>query len=181
MKINMKIIMALILIMSVFNLAYANDTDSDNIGPGIGLDASTYDFSNVVSNIYGATSNGISGYYESMANTYSVAPTYTENTIENPIDNYNDVDMSPTSNYQFAEYSLHSINDGGPGTGVKTNELGSSMLYNDGGPGMKINVDYSTNDAPNTTTNTANPENYYNIIANGGPTSGEVISDKKNK
>ena len=179
MKTNIKIISILFLIVSMFSFAYADDTENANVGPGIGLDASTYDFSNVAGNIYGTAINGIYNYNTSDSATLD-APTYTESTIINPIDNYNTVDMSPTSNYQFAEYSLHSINDGGPGTGVTTNELGNPTLYNDGGPGMGLNVDYSTNDAPNTTANTANPENYYDIIANGGPTSGEVaISNKK--
>ena len=188
MKTNIKIIiMTMALVIFAFNFVYADDDlDNANSGPGVGMDASTYDFSNVSGNIYGATAmtNGIQGNYVADAGgVEGVSPTYTENTILNPIDNYNAVDMSPTSNYQFAEYSLHSIKDGGPGTGVKTNELGQAMLYNDGGPGMNVTTNNYANDgSPITQESTANPENYFDMIANGGPTSGEAaISYKKNK
>ena len=147
------------VVMTIVALVSVNFAEGDeNGGPGIGMSASTYDGSSG-SRIYGyGTLNGITGAAVDESNGGTgVAPTTVENNILNPIDN-SLINMGPTS-ANNNNYSIHSINDGGPGTGVTTNELGNPTYYNAGGPGA--NIITTTNDgSPTVTISTVDPSNY---------------------
>ena len=127
---------------------------------------------------YGNTITGIQGNAVNEANTNDVAPTSVENNIVNPID-YSTIDMGPTSGYYGVQGYLHSINDGGPGTGVKTNELGTPMYYNDGGPGMGLQTNTYVDPGPiyaGITTTNIDPSNALN---NGGPNANNFVGSSK--
>ena len=125
------IVMSIILMASA---SYATEIGDEFGGPGIGLSSSTWDGSQG-NRVYGyGNVNGIVGATIDEHNAVSGGPQqyiiYNDN---NPIDP-NTIGGPTTANNDA--YSLHFINDGGPGMGVQSNALGQSQYYNDGGPGM---------------------------------------------
>lgn len=108
-------------------------------GPGVKISDSSWNGTKT-DRIYGyGNLNGIVGDEVCEFNALSSdGPTnYVEYDDTNPINHYL-IDMGPKSVSNSA-YSLHFINDGGPGMNVQSNELGKTMVYNDGGPGFTVN------------------------------------------
>lgn len=151
-------------IVSLFLMSSANfakEIGDEFGGPGIGLKDSTWDGS-ITNRIYGYGSlNNIVGdeVVEHMALSSDGPTKYVEYTDANPID-HSLIDMGPKSASNEA-YSLHFINDGGPGMKINSNALGSTMIYNDVGPGYLVS-------ALNTTQNVEN-------VANGPKVSTKVV------
>ena len=137
-KLNVLLVAVSVLSMVFTSSAFAAIVTNDyNSGPGVGL---FYDNSTTAKIYgYGDIITGIEGNAVNEQNTNDYAPTTVESNILNPID-YSIIDMGPTSGYYGVQGYLHSINDGGPGMGVPTNELGNPTYYNDGGPGMGLSI-----------------------------------------
>ena len=127
--------------MSIFLMAsvdYAKELGDEFGGPGIKMADSTWDGTNS-NRIYGyGDLNGIVGYEvcEHKALSSNGPTNYVSYANVVPID-HSLIDMGPTSANNDA-YSLHFINDGGPGMKVQSNELGTPVVYNDGGPGFTV-------------------------------------------
>ena len=169
------------MVTMLANVAVANDNDDyyDGIdeeslysGPGANMIQADYDGNNGRLYSYGIGPVVIDSYDESKDLSYQ-SPVTVESTIENPVDN-SLIDMGPKSASNI-NYAIHSIDDGGPGTNVSTNELGTAVLYNNNGPGKNVVAMSYTDDGPKSVESTANPENYLSMIANSGPTSGEGV------
>lgn len=127
--------MSIILMTSA---SYAVEIGDEFGGPGIGLADSTWDGSKG-NRIYGyGNVNGITGAVVDEHNAVSAGPQqyiiYNDNN-NNPVD---PATMGGPTTVDNSAYSLHFINDGGPGMKTQSNELGQSQYYNDGGPGMAI-------------------------------------------
>ncbi|MBP3201848.1 MAG: hypothetical protein J6M39_09400 [Lachnospiraceae bacterium] len=127
--------MSIILMASV---DYAKELGDEFGGPGIGIKDSSWDGS-VVNRIYGyGDLNGIVGdeVCEHKALPSNGPTNYVVYDDTNPID-HSLIDMGPRSANNDA-YSLHFINDGGPGMKTESNALGKTQVYNDGGPGFTV-------------------------------------------
>lgn len=156
---------------------YEIDEECLYSGPGVGLDMST--FINLDRIYTTGLVTGIEGCYVSNSNTRDgIAPKYVDMRVNKPIDN-SLIDMGPKSASNVA-YSLHKILDGGPGTDIESNELGSNVIYNDNGPGQLVVAMSYTEEGPKTTITNVDPSDYLRILALG-PTSGEKIPSKKNR
>lgn len=128
------IAMSVILMTSA---SYAVEIGDEFGGPGIGLASSTWS-GGEGSRIYGyGNINGITGAAVDEHNAQSSAgpQKYIIYNDNNPVD---PATLGGPTTIDNSQYSIHYINDGGPGMGVQTNELGQSQYYNDGGPGMAI-------------------------------------------
>ena len=127
--------------MSIILMAsadYAKELGDEFGGPGIGIADSTWDGS-IVNRIYGyGDLNGIIGdeVCEHKALSSNGPTNYVIYDDTNPID-HSLIDMGPRSANNNA-YSLHFINDGGPGMKTNSNALGTTQVYNDGGPGFTV-------------------------------------------
>lgn len=158
-----------IMIMASAGFAKSVEIGDEFGGPGIGMKDSTWDGSNV-NRIYGyGDLNGIVGDEVVMHKALSSdGPTgYVEYTEDNPIDHYL-IDMGPKS-ASNAAYSLHFINDGGPGINVQSNALGSTVYYDDGGPGSLVSALSSTekvyvDNGPKAVDSTVNPSDYVKLL-----------------
>ena len=126
--------------MSVILMAsesYAVEIGDEFGGPGIGMADSTWS-GGEGSRIYGyGNVNGIVGDVVDEHNAQSSAgpQKYIIYNDNNPVD---PATLGGPTTIDNSQYSLHYINDGGPGMGVQTNELGQPQYYNDGGPGMAL-------------------------------------------
>lgn len=137
------IILSLVAMMtiSIFLMAsvdYAKELGDEFGGPGIGMADSTWDGS-ITNRIYGyGDLNGIVGYEvcEHKALSSDGPTNYVSYSNVVPID-HSLIDMGPKTANNDA-YSLHFINDGGPGMKVQSNALGTPVVYNDGGPGFTV-------------------------------------------
>ena len=124
------------LFLTISN-TYAAELDDEYefSGPGIGMKDSSWDYSlsdNSVNYLYNYSLNNIAvEATEELAQGPTTAFDYS---VINPFD-HSTLNLGPTSTYEN-NYSLHFINDGGPGMKVQSNELGSTMVYNSGGPGF---------------------------------------------
>ena len=130
--------MTLLSVLLMANVSFAKELGDEFGGPGIGLADSTWDGS-VCNRIYGyGDLNGIEGdeVVEHMGISSDGPTNYFDYSKVVPINNYL-IDKGPKSANNDA-YSLHFINDGGPGVKLQSNELGKTMLYNDGGPGFMV-------------------------------------------
>lgn len=175
-KITMILLLVMIFNILILGVNFAVDIGDENGGPGIGMAESSYNNNGAIIYTDGRVT-GITGDYVSASNTtVGTAPISVESNIQNPID-YSTIDMGPTSNYYQGNYSLHSIDDGGPGTGIITNELGNPMRYNDGGPGMGLDVKTNDGTGPKVIYNNITPE--YALTDNGPSSSTEGYSKKK--
>lgn len=128
------LVMVVMSIILMSTASYAEEYGDEFGGPGIGLADSTWDGS-LGNRIYGYGSlNGIVGDVVDEHNAQSAGPQqyiiYNDN---NPVD---PATLGGPTIIDNSNYSLHYINDGGPGMGIQSNELGQSQYYNDGGPGM---------------------------------------------
>lgn len=129
--------------MSIILMAsadYAKELGDEFGGPGIGMEDSTWDGS-ITNRIYSyGDINGIVGDYicEHKALSSDGPTNYVAYGNIVPID-HSLIDMGPTSANNDA-YSLHFINDGGPGMNTQSNALGSPVVYNDGGPGFTVSA-----------------------------------------
>lgn len=158
-----------IMIMASASFAKSVEMGDEFGGPGIGMKDYTWDGSNV-NRIYGyGDLNGIVGDEVVMHKALSSdGPTgYVEYTEDNPIDHYL-IDMGPKS-ASNAAYSLHFINDGGPGMNVQSNALGSTVYYDDGGPGSLVSALSSTekvyvDNGPKAVDSTVNPSDYVKLL-----------------
>lgn len=167
MKKTIKLILLITLVTMAFaNVAFAEEIGDEFGGPGIGLNQATYDGSLGTSKIYGYNPiAGFEGAVVSSANVMNNAgPTYVDSTVAVPVNNAA-IDMGPTSGYLYGNYSLHSINDAGPGTGVATNQLGNPTYYNIGGPGIGITASSGQTIGPEVNQSMVNPEDYLNMIS----------------
>ena len=133
--------MALVTMIVFFmaNAGFAKEIGDEFGGPGIGMKDSTWDGTNT-NRLYGyGTLNGIEGDEVVSGYAYSTnGPTgYVNYSKVKPINHYL-IDMGPTSANNDA-YSLHFINDGGPGMNAFSNALGSTQVYG-GGPGLMVSA-----------------------------------------
>lgn len=158
-----------VVLMASASFAKSVEIGDEFGGPGIGMKESTWDGTNV-NRLYGyGDLNGIVGD-EVVAHKAlsSDGPTnYVEYTEDNPIDHYL-IDMGPKS-ASNAGYSLHFIDDDGPGMKVQSNELGSTMVYDDGGPGSLVSALNGTEKAyvdngPTAVDSTINPSDFLKLL-----------------
>lgn len=133
---NLLLMVAIVFtfVILVAKTNYAEEYGDEFGGPGIGLADSTWDGSQG-NRIYGyGNLNGIVGNVVDEHNATSGGPqVYQVYNDNNPIDHSAIIGPQTASN---DAYSLHFINDAGPGMGVQSNALGQAQYYNDGGPGM---------------------------------------------
>lgn len=158
-----------VMLMASASFAKSVEIGDEFGGPGIGMKESTWDGTNV-NRLYGyGDLNGIVGN-EVVAHKAlsSDGPTnYVEYTEDNPIDHYL-IDMGPKS-ASNAGYSLHFIDDDGPGMKVQSNELGSTMVYDDGGPGSLVSALNGTekvyvDNGPTAVDSTVNPSDFLKLL-----------------
>lgn len=162
------IIMSAIAILLTANASFAKELGDEFGGPGIGMKDSSWDGS-ITNRIYGyGNLNGIVGDEVISGYAYnSNGPTvYVEYDEKNPINHYL-IDMGPTSANNDA-YSLHFINDGGPGMTAFSNELGSTQIYG-GGPGLMVSGLSNTenvyvDNGPTVADSKVNPSDYVKLL-----------------
>lgn len=158
-----------VLLMASASLAKTVEIGDEFGGPGIGMDDSTWN-GTITNRIYGyGNLNGIIGDEVNEHNAVSSngPTTYVEYTEDNPINHYL-IDMGPKS-ANNAAYSLHFINDGGPGMNIQSNELGSTKVYDDGGPGFTVSALNSTqstyvDNGPKAVDSTVNPSDFVKLL-----------------
>lgn len=158
-----------IMIMASASFAKSVEIGDEFGGPGISIKDSTWDGTKI-NRLYGyGDLNGIVGN-EIVAHKAlsSEGPTnYVEYTEDNPID-HNLIDMGPKS-ASNAAYSLHFINDGGPGMNAQSNALGNTVYYEDGGPGSMVSALNGTekvyvDNGPKAVDSTVNPSDYVKLL-----------------
>lgn len=149
--------MVAMTILFMANASFAGSIGDEYGGPGIGMKDSTWD-GTTTNKIYGyGDLNDIIGNEVVAGKAYSSdGPTYVVYDDTNPINHYL-IDMGPTTANNDA-YSLHFINDGGPGMTAFSNALGATQVYNDGGPGFMVSGLSSTQ----------------NVYVDNGPTAVDV-------
>jgi len=158
-----------ILLMASASFAKSVEMGDEFGGPGIGMKDSTWDGTNA-NRLYGyGDLNGIAGdeVVAHKALSSNGPQGYIEYTDDNPIDHYL-IDMGPKS-ASNAGYSLHFINDGGPGMNVQSNALGSTMVYDDGGPGSLVSALSNTekvyvDNGPTAVDSTVNPSDFLKLL-----------------
>lgn len=164
------IVMSVIAILLTASAGFAKELGDEFGGPGIGMKDSSWDGS-IINRVYGyGDLNGIVGDEVISGYAYnSNGPTvYVEYDEKNPINHYL-IDMGPTSANNDA-YSLHFINDGGPGMTAFSNALGKTQVYNDGGPGFTVSgltntqEDYYKNAGPTSVDSNVSPSDYVRLL-----------------
>lgn len=162
-------LVTLLAIIALVSANFAKEIGDEFGGPGIGMKDSTWD-GTISNKIYGyGDLNGIVGDEIVYSKAYSSdGPTnYIIYDDSNPINHYL-IDMGPKSANNDA-YSLHFINDGGPGMNVITNQLGNPQVYNDGGPGFMVSGLSTTERAyydngPTVSAASINPSDYLKLL-----------------
>lgn len=163
--------MTLLSVMLMAGASFANSVEvGDEFGgPGIGMKDSTWDGTNA-NRLYGyGDLNGIAGdeVVAHKALSSKGPQGYIEYTDDNPIDHYL-IDMGPKS-ASSAGYSLHFINDGGPGMNVQSNALGNTVYYEDGGPGSLVSALNNTekvyvDNGPTAVDSAVNPSDFLKLL-----------------
>ena len=124
--------LAAFMILLMASAGLANEIGDEFGGPGINMEDSTWN-GTATNRIYqyGNTNNIVGNEIVAGKALSTDGPTkYIEYTEDNPIDKAA-LDNGPTSSNNSA-YSLHFIDDNGPGKNVMSNELGTTKYYNIG-------------------------------------------------